>query len=215
MLIKIDMIRMLQRVLEKKYRFKQCTFAFMGFLLFWFTYVGANFSENISLFPLIHNYSDYILEAHIAIGNNFPQYWDFWEITSTIKALERYNTVQVSSYWWLTNEGYASSYALLQKSRDMQSFLSQKLNKFKNQELACWEKKKFFDRGFFTAFSVLRAGAMQQAMSSAIEMEQCATYARVYYNWYKKLYDRLAQQYELFAERFEYWTQRRSILMRK
>lgn len=186
-------------------------------LLFLFSLLGfsCTLASYSSLFPAFHNYSEILFDAHIAIGENYQDFWDFWNITRVIKDLQRYNTAEISSYWRVSDEWYARASSMYNETRELRKSLVKKLNILKNKELSCRNKKQFYDRKFFTAFEYLWAVSMQDAMDSAIESERCATDSRVKYNAYKTLYDKLVYEEKFFSDRYKYRSVRRYSLKKQ
>ncbi len=168
-----------------------------------------------SLFPSLHNYSEFIFEAHTTVGNHFKKFWNFSDIVDVITRLKRYNRLEVSSYGWLTDDGYAFAQDTLEKAKVLKDSLLEDLVSLEHQEQVCWNKKKFYDGQFISALQMFSVSRMDTTMQSAIESEWCATESRVHYHAYKKLYNILMREYTFFSQRYEYWTARRGELVSK
>lgn len=95
---------------------------------------------------------------------------------------------------------------IISKAEYIEGKLNMQVQEYKQYELSCWEKKKYYDGVYVSALDTMDAISLQSAIDNAILYEWCATDSRVKYNAYKKLYSILVYYLNILQKRYGYWS---------
>lgn len=182
-------------------------------LLFSSSCLSADFL-NLSEIELINYYwpVNLLIDVHIEIWK-----WDesgdkFWWYITLIKDMSQYADLDIVDYLrksidvehslqYILN----SLFQLLSKCDLVVSDLDRNMKNLEQTKIDCDASKELSDKNYSLALQDLNAKKMETYLLSSIESESCSSEARINYNAYKKIKDRILYYRDILKMKYDYF----------